>query len=92
MNSPITNTRRTVCYDQLLCDDDTRVEGDEAFNLIIYTNEASVIIDPGSSSATIVILNDDGESFVITNKVSNPSITCIRQDSSQLYILYAFGF
>ena len=58
---PITNTRRTVCYDQTLCVDDEEVEGDEVFQLVIYTLDPDIVIASDRSTATIVIVDNDGE-------------------------------
>ena len=63
-DTPIINTRRTVCYNQLLCDDDTRVEGDEAFSLmivIVSTSVPNVVTDNELKTATIVIVDNDSE-------------------------------
>ena len=66
-DTPIINTRRTVCYNQLLCDDDTRVEGDEAFSLmivIVSTSVPNVVTDNELKTATIVIVDNDSELLV----------------------------
>ena len=58
----ITNTRRTVCYNQTLCVDDEEVEGDEVFQVVIYTPDPDiVVIASDRSTATIVIVDNDGE-------------------------------
>ena len=61
-NIPITNTSRTVCYNQTLCVDDEVEEGDEVFQLVIYAPDPDiVVIASDRSTATIVIVDNDGE-------------------------------
>ena len=59
----ITNPRRIVCYNQTLCADDMRVEGDEFFSLSIFVSPLNTVDVNllGAGTTTVRIIDNDGE-------------------------------
>ena len=91
---PITQLNRMVCYDHPLCDDDSRIEGAEFFELEIVDTSASdvnVIIDSIFGTTTVIITDNDGELHYITIiiVVSHSSMYIVH---SQLHVVSALVY
>ena len=50
----------TLCYDQLLCNDDARVEGDEFFGLGLVV-QSKTNVEVLVKNTTVIIIDNDGE-------------------------------
>ena len=60
-DKPITNTNRTVCYQQELCPDNERVEGDEVFGLKIIKQDRTTENVEIGPVLVVTLLDDECE-------------------------------